>query len=133
MYLSGHSDVEVWSDVVLRSLKRLDVPPTPENYALWYDYHSGANTGLIRTMDTLLFHGAHFDEKTLRDLYRSFLSSEKEERAVREASLRALEMLQEVIGLTERGGADAREFGATLSGFATVGSGQEHGESEEFD
>jgi diguanylate cyclase len=107
------------TDTIVESLNAYDIVGTPENYALWWEYHSGTNPPLTRTMDTLISNQATFDDATLRDLYVSFLSSSKEEEAIREASSRVLETLHDVIALAEGGRADARHFGSTLATFAS--------------
>ncbi|MBB5057932.1 diguanylate cyclase [Granulicella aggregans] len=107
------------TDTIVESLNAYDIVGTPENYALWWEYHSGTNPPLARTMNALISNQATFDDATLRDLYVSFLSSSKEEEAIREASSRVLETLQDVIALADGGRADARQFGSTLATFAS--------------
>ena len=119
MYLDGVVETRSLAGRVLATLQRLEIPATPDNYALWYEYHAGHTPGLQRTIDVIISNNAGFDEKTLQDLYNSYFSSVKERQAVREASSRVLETLQDVIALADGASADAREFGATLRGVAS--------------
>jgi diguanylate cyclase len=119
MYLEGITEAGSLSDAVIATLQRYEIPATPDNYALWYEYHAGHSPHLQRTIDVIVSNNVGFDERTLHDLYTTFLSAEKEERAVRETSLRVQETLQDVIGLADGARSDARQFGATLSGVAS--------------
>lgn len=40
------------------ALQAIDVPPTPQNFEIWYTYLEGANANLSRRMDELLQNGA---------------------------------------------------------------------------
>lgn len=52
---------------------------TPQNYAVWYEYVSGANMQLSETIDIdLAEHGMHTNQRTT-ELYERFLDPEKEE------------------------------------------------------
>src|SRR3978361_1919091 len=119
MFLDGVVETRSLAENVIATLQRLEIPATPDNYALWYEYHSGYSAGLQRTIDVIISNNAGFDEKTLQDLYNSYFSSVKEQQAVREASSRVLETLQDVIVLADGASADARQFGATLRGVAS--------------
>jgi diguanylate cyclase len=108
----------------LEALRRYEIPSTPDNYAVWYEYHAGHSPNLQRTIDVIISNGVGFDERTLRDLYAKFFSSAKEEEAVRETSLRVQETLHEVIGVADRARADTRHFGDTLNGVAEADFGK---------
>lgn len=102
------------SDAVLDSLGNLGIPATPNNYAIWYEYHFGDASDLQRTIDALISNSAPFDERTLLDLHSTFFSPVREEKAIREATTQILHTMHEVVALTDRARVDAGEFGATL-------------------
>ncbi len=131
MYL-GVAETCSFAEAVLATLKKWDIPATPDNYALWYEYHAGYSPGLTRTIDVILSNNAGFDEKTLQDLYNSYFSSVKQQQAVREASSRVLETLQDVIVLADGASADARQFGATLRGVTSRDLGKSIGNLKEL-
>jgi diguanylate cyclase len=132
MYLDGVVEARSLSGAVVTTLQKFEIPATPDNYALWYEYHSGRSPDLQRTIDVIISNNAGFDERTLQDLYSSYFSSVKEEQAVREASFRVLETLQDVIGLADGARADARQFGATLSGLTSGDLGKSIGNLKEL-
>jgi diguanylate cyclase len=132
MYLDGVVEARSLSGAVVTTLQKFEIAATPDNYALWYEYHSGRSPDLQRTIDVIISNNAGFDERTLQDLYSSYFSSVKEEQAVREASFRVLETLQDVIGLADGARADARQFGATLSGLTSGDLGKSIGNLKEL-
>jgi diguanylate cyclase len=105
-------------------LERFDIPATPANFAIWYEYHAGQSPNLQRTIDVLISNQATFDEDTLQELYSTFFSSTKEAQAVRNTSLQALETLQEIVGVADFARDDAHQFGAALRGFASKDLGE---------
>jgi diguanylate cyclase len=119
MYLERIDEAALLSEAAVKSMRQYEIPATPENYALWYEYHAGYNPKLKWTVDVIISNNTGFDERTLHNLYSTFLTSEKEEETVRETSLRVQETLQEVIGLANLATTDAREFGSTLSGVSS--------------
>ena len=132
MYPDGVVETRSVADTVIATLLKLEIPATPDNYALWYEYHAGFNAGLHRTIDVIISNNAGFDEKTLQDLYNSYFSTMKEEQAVREVSSRVLETLQDVIDLADGASDDARQFGATLRGVAFGDLGKSIGNLKEL-
>jgi diguanylate cyclase len=111
----------------LATLQRLEVPATPANYAIFYEYHAGLSPNLQRTIDVLLSNKTSFDESTLQDLYSTFFSTEKEAQAVRETSVLALKTLQEIVGVADSARNDADQFGDSLRGFASSDLGKSLG------
>ncbi len=99
-------------------MRRYEVPVTPDNFALWYEYHSGENPALARTMDVIISNHGEFDETILHDLYASFISSAREEAIVRETLASLLQVIRELIRVARRAGANAAEFGNALTAMA---------------
>jgi diguanylate cyclase len=117
--LKNYEDSRAIANSAIAVMDKFAIPATPANYAIWYEYHAGQSPSLQRTIDVLLSNGAEFDERTLQDLYATFLSSAKEAEAVRKSSLLALETLQDIVGLADDAQHDVHEFGAALRGMAT--------------
>jgi len=119
-------------DLVVSSLQQLEIPATPDYYALWYEYHAGLNPSLQRTIDAIISNRAGFDEKVLEGLLTNFLSLEKEKRAIHDTSVRVLETLKEVVAVADDANKDARVFGDTLSDFAASAFGKTIGNLAEL-
>ncbi len=112
------------ADSALATMQRLEIPPTPANYAIWYEYHAGMSPNLQRTIDVLISNKTAIDESTLLDLYSTFFSSAKEAQTVRETSMLALQTLQDIASVADSARDEAHRFGAKLRGIASKDLGE---------
>ncbi len=51
------------------------VPPTPNNFSVWFNYATGALPALRKTVDILVANKQKFDSATNRDLYVTYVGS----------------------------------------------------------
>jgi len=61
----------------MHSMGKFGIVPTPDNFAIWYDYHAGINPDLKRTIDILISNKRGFDGAALEELHSSFFSNTK--------------------------------------------------------
>lgn len=59
-------------------MSQLNIPLTPENYHVWYEYTMGENPELSRTIDTLLRDGDKFTARINHELYTTYIQSSPE-------------------------------------------------------
>lgn len=86
-------------------LAALGVPPTPENFQLWFSHLAGDHPDLSRAVDAALTDGRPVDEDRCADLYERYLASDAEARAIVDAGRRLqllLECLQDEIATVGR-------------------------------
>ena len=80
-----------------------NIPITPENYAVWYEYVSGADEKLNKIIDAMFEEGKEFTEEINESLHQQFCteSDENELKKLR-ADLRQilLTILKQVADLT---------------------------------
>lgn len=67
-----------FSQQVLTSLQALGLPPSPENYATWYLYASGAHAPLVEHIDAHLATRHSISNEALRALHDRYLGAEAE-------------------------------------------------------
>lgn len=115
------------ADSAIATMQRFEIPATPANYAIWYEYHTGLSPNLKRTIDVLISNNVSFNESTLEDLYSTFFSSTKEAQAVRDISVHALQTLQEIAVVADAASDQAHQFGHALRGFASNDLGESLG------
>lgn len=58
------------------------VPPTPDNFAVWFKYALGTSTQLKQTIGGLIGNRQQFDATTNRELHRTFIEAQAADRAV---------------------------------------------------
>ena len=59
----------------MRSMAQQRVPPTPNNFHLWFKYSLGAPADLKRAIDILIGNKRKFDATTNRDLFATYVGS----------------------------------------------------------
>lgn len=115
MHLQRIADARSISNASLASIAKYDLAPTPENYAVWYEYHSGQNPTLQRMIGIIESNNRGIDEQILGDLYEDFFTSTKEEIALHGISSRVQTTLHEVLQVVESARSDARNYGDSLN------------------
>lgn len=100
------------------SMTRFSIPPTPINFTIWYEYHSGRDPALSRAIDALLAGKKAFTPDTTLELYEEFLNPARMLRASRETTEKlqeAMAELRDFIGAAEE---DTRAYGDKLEHFS---------------
>jgi diguanylate cyclase len=102
----------------LDSIKDRGLPATPENYAVWYAYHSGENPNLNRALDISVSSNREIDDELMADLHLQFIGSEKQSQVVNEASAKLELVVNNVMDRMQTANDDAGEFGSALENFS---------------
>ena len=90
------------ADRASRFMSQHAVPPTPENFSVWFNYAMGASPALRKTIDILVANKRKFDSATNHDLYVTYVKPRADSGVAKDFP----EQLQGVIS-------SAREFLAT--------------------
>jgi diguanylate cyclase len=85
----------------MHSMGKFGIVPTPDNFAIWYDYHAGINPDLKRTIDILISNKRGFDGAALEELHSSFFSNTKEQEVLRQTSVNVMAAAQELLDLLD--------------------------------
>lgn len=100
----------------------LDIPPTPENYTVWYAYLSGTDPDVAHMIEQLLESGKEFTEERCMALYRRYrafaesaLNDERDAEFVN-ASVGLGDSVENVMSLLDEAGAGAARYGEALAG-----------------
>src|SRR5579864_3633027 len=70
------------SDKALAMLKQLLLPPTPENYTLFFHYAMAINLELVREIDAAITNKANFSDSALKILYNKFIIANNNQRLI---------------------------------------------------
>lgn len=63
-----------YAHAAVSSMTKHRIPPTPENYAVWYEYYAGREPELMRAVDALLATGAQITASSVTKLYERHLN-----------------------------------------------------------
>ena len=79
---SGSAQLEETANLLREAIpimSKLNIPLTPENYHVWYEYTVGDNLELNKTIDELLENGTKFTSKINHELHKSYVYQAPEE------------------------------------------------------
>ena len=98
-YLHNSEKARNFANSAMQRIQSLSLTPTPEIFELWYVYHAGDNTDVIRAVDAVLANGSILNDDSCRDLHEKFLSDSRENERVRKAGDRIQATIREVNGV----------------------------------
>jgi diguanylate cyclase len=116
-YLDGYEQAIEFARAAQERMARDGIPPSPENFALWYGYYSGRNLDLVRAIDTLASARQPFTPEKSAELHARFIGHDHEGRMLRETSARIQETLGFVATALDKAGQDTGRYGARLADF----------------
>lgn len=90
-------------------MTRYGIAMTPQNYAVLYEYVSGANMQLSETIDIDLAEHGTFTNQRTTELYERFLGPEKEELNLQEQRTDLRQLLQEIQKFAQKGSTAASQ------------------------
>lgn len=118
--VSRDEDLDRASDLARRAMERIEaeaLPPTPENFTLWYAYFSGQMPDLTRAIDIAVREGKRLSQIHCDELHKRFFTLDAESQAIRETSERARAVLSKVMELLDSVGTDTSRYGTALADF----------------
>lgn len=111
----GHAIAEA----ALARMRELDIPPTPENYRVWYTYCAGTHPDLTRALDVLVSNSDAFTEARNAEIHQRFFGAEDHLPKLADTSERLEAAISRVMSALAAGGRDSDASGrriADLSG-----------------
>jgi len=61
--------------LTLPEMSKREIPTTPENYAVWYEYTAGTNHDLKQSINSLINSKMAFSDQVNNDLYQKFIGN----------------------------------------------------------
>lgn len=116
-FLDSPDEAEQYSQDALARMKRLGIPPHPNNHMLWYCYCADSVPELKRTLDILQSNQQEFTAELNDELYDRFFGQKRITAAVHSSSLRVEGLLQQILAELGAVGADTARYGDTLQDF----------------
>lgn len=95
-YLHASDKAKEFASAALESIEQQSLLPTPENYELWFVYHSGANPELNRVLDILLKGSEEITEDHCYEIFQKFLSGSKADDTVQNAGTQIQKTIHDV-------------------------------------
>ena len=102
----------------LPEMSKRNIPTTPENYAVWYEYVSGKNTKLIDAIHLLDKQHASFTDNVLRELYIVHIAN-AHQAAVNQLSVSVKKIINDFLIKIVSEGEGLSNYAQMLSDFST--------------
>jgi diguanylate cyclase len=107
-----------WAREALEHLNRDGLAPIPDNFAVYYAYHSGSDGNLKMAMDTLLTQFGRLTQQQCSALFQSHLSLEAEHRVLNVASNSIENELSRVMLAIDQTTSGTQKYDKTLNTFS---------------
>jgi len=114
------SQVLALAHAAMKAMATHTVPPTPQNYALWYAYVSGTPTELLRGIDTIIAQRLPFTEELSAQLAKRYLGDSTASIQVLETGGRLQAVIDQVRRYIDDQAGDIGNFGHTLDTFSSA-------------
>lgn len=103
----------------LLTMSRHEIPVTPENYRVWYEYMIGSHEELNREIDGCVAAGARFDDTWNRQLYEKYFGEGKDRKLIEEVSQATFKILKEALKGVIATGNLTKDYAQRLDTFVT--------------
>ena len=102
----------------IQSMEARNILATPMNFRIWYSYHAGNDSDLVRGLDALLENDVEFTEAHNDEIYHRYFGLDREKEEVREASSRIEAAVTMVFKRLSDAGKDVADYGVKLTEFS---------------
>lgn len=93
------------------------VPPTPENFAVWYTFRTGRNKQLTHKMDKLLKANAEFSPTLNQELFETYVSDIKQKQEIQRQTYTAQSLMSDLLQMIGVIGSETDSYNESLDGY----------------
>jgi len=102
----------------LPEMNKRNIPTTPNNYAIWYEYVNGDNQALQNAIQELDNKRSTFTNEVLQSLYSEYIS-DAHEAAVNQLSQSVKEIIHDFLEKVSKEGKSLSDYSRTLADFSS--------------
>ncbi len=106
------------AEAALAHMTSNDIPATPHNFMVWYEFYSGGNAPLKKTLREMIDNDREFDRHANEEIYNSFFARDDDLAQGVALQQRIGAIAQQVLGVLEATGKDTEHYGETLQSFS---------------
>jgi len=103
--------------LTLPEMSKREIPTTPENYAVWYEYTAGTNHDLKQSIDALIKANMEFSDKVNENLYQKFIGS-GQQTAIAEIRDSVRQVINDLLAQISTEGDGLGDYAKTLESFS---------------
>lgn len=95
------------------------IPPTPQNYQVWYAYVDRSNPDVTVAIESVIRQGSSFSDEFNKELFELHFGTEEKIAAYNKANAEFRTEMAQVLGHLAEAGGDASRFRESLEGYST--------------
>lgn len=102
------------------AMKRLElhnIPPSPDNYTVWYHYALGKNEALKTEIDKMIGQNVPITALACTSLYQRFFGAEKNQKIADDAATTAQKMLKDVLTAVNNFSGETQNYNKDLGNY----------------
>lgn len=100
-------------------MEKYDIRPIPANFEIWFEYATGRNPDLNRTLDILIGNGEEFTENRCREIYHQFFAATYDEQEIASTARSVQKQVKKILDFIEQVSAENSDYGEALKTFST--------------
>ncbi|WP_282609606.1 GGDEF domain-containing protein [Pelagibius sp. Alg239-R121] len=106
------------AEAAFAEMRAKQIPMTPRNFNIWYDYCNGNNPGLCQAVDRLIKSDSKFTQDENANLYAEYFGTEKSSREIDEAGGQIQNIAEQIVTQLKSATDIAADYGKTLGDFS---------------
>ncbi|MBP5857033.1 GGDEF domain-containing protein [Marivibrio halodurans] len=119
----GREQADSYAEQALELMRKYGIPPTPNNFTIWYAYAGEKFPDLRKALDALIANDEHFDAMQNAGLYDKFFSDADDGLAVHETGRRIEGQMARVLEMLGNASEGVDNFEASLkTGLGSIAS-----------
>ncbi len=100
----------------MAKLQELGLPPTPENYTIWYNDLASSHPDLSKMLRLIEAQGRAFEHEICAQIYQKFFSSDQQTRLIDETCTRMEKAMTQILAQMSSASGETCEYGQVLEG-----------------
>jgi len=108
----------VWAKKALDQINSFDLEPTPDNFSVFYSYHSNSNPNLKMSLDTLLSSNEKITQSQCTQLFLTHLGLEAENNVIQDTTSKITDEINSVMQTISNATEHSNNYNETLSNFS---------------
>jgi diguanylate cyclase len=93
------------------------IPPTPENYAVWFHYAMGRNRELVMEVDKIFENKIRFTAETTNFIYNKYVAVTNTQKAIDDTANSAQKVLQEVLKAVDNFSGETKSYNQNVDNY----------------
>lgn len=111
-------EANLFAQAAIRHLEAEGIPPSPENYAVWFSYFAKQDPDLVRTIDVLRSNNEQMTPARSAELYAQYIGTGRERQVIENVAREVEAALGEMMSMLRETGRDTGRFGESLAEFS---------------